>query len=48
MGFAYEKRIGVDIEKINLSFQYQCISDKFLSKKEIEDINKSKNNRKVL
>ena len=43
MGFAYEKRIGVDIEKINLSFQYQCISDKFLSKKEIEDINKSKN-----
>ena len=30
-------------EKINLSFQYQCISDKFLSKKEIEDINKSKN-----
>ena len=43
MGFAYEKRIGVDIEKINLSFQYQCISDKFFSKKEIEDINKSKN-----
>lgn len=25
MGFAYEKRIGVDIEKINLSFQYQCM-----------------------